>query len=151
VTSIIFYSNVGDKFATLVVRVSEALRKRQQVTVLVENEAAAHTLHEQLWKQGATDFLPNALTNDPLAPQTPVVIHWSAPEGQENPLFQDDILINLTSEQPNFFSRFRELVELVSLREEDKLAARGRYKFYRDRGYEIKHIDQQAQSSASFD
>jgi DNA polymerase-3 subunit chi len=33
------------------------------------------------------------------------------------------------------------LVELVSEDEQDKLAARARFKFYRDRGYEMKSID----------
>jgi DNA polymerase-3 subunit chi len=53
----------------------------------------------------------------------------------------DDMLINLTAREPSFFSRFTQLVELVGADEADKVAARARYKFYRDRGYEIKNID----------
>jgi DNA polymerase-3 subunit chi len=54
---------------------------------------------------------------------------------------QDDMLINFTSSEPGFFSRFTQLVELVGDAEQDKIAARARFKFYRDRGYEIKSID----------
>jgi DNA polymerase-3 subunit chi len=43
--------------------------------------------------------------------------------------------------QPVFFSRFRRLIEIVGLDEADKAKARIRYKFYRDRGYEIKNYD----------
>lgn len=142
-TKVVFYSNVADKLNTLAGFVQQALQKRQQVTLLTESEAAAVSLSGRLWEHGAIEFVPNVLATHALASQTPVVIHWLAQGKQASPLFQDDILINLTSEQPGAFSRFRVLVELVGHQEEDKLAARTRYKFYRDRGYEIKHIDQQ--------
>jgi DNA polymerase-3 subunit chi len=60
---------------------------------------------------------------------------------QGDDLKNDDMLINLTAAEPSFFSRFTQLVELVSDDEQDKIAARARFKFYRDRGYEIKSTD----------
>ena len=57
-------------------------------------------------------------------------------------LVQDDGLVNLQSQYPPFFSRFRRLIEIVGLDEADRSAARERYRFYRDRGYEIKLLDQ---------
>ena len=36
------------------------------------------------------------------------------------------------------------LSKLVGTDEEDKALARQRFKFYRDRGYEIKHFDEDA-------
>jgi len=56
-------------------------------------------------------------------------------------LLHDDILINLRVQHPPFFSRFRRLIELVGQDESDKVEARTRYRFYRDRGYEIKSFD----------
>ena len=53
----------------------------------------------------------------------------------------DEVLINLRPEWPPFFSRFQRLIEIVSLDEEDRSQARARFKFYRDRGYEIKSHD----------
>jgi DNA polymerase-3 subunit chi len=56
-------------------------------------------------------------------------------------LLQDDVLINLQAQHPPFFSRFRHLIEIVSMDEADKVAARVRFKFYKDRGYAIKTTD----------
>jgi len=77
------------------------------------------------------------LASDPQVRETPVVIDWQA-----NQLCQDDILVNLTQRQLTVFSRFRQFVELVGVDEKDKALARQRFKFYRNRGYEIKHFDE---------
>jgi DNA polymerase-3 subunit chi len=79
------------------------------------------------------------LASHALAKETPVVMDW-----QEKQLCQDDILINLTQKQLTTFSRFRQLIELVSTEEQDKELARQRYIFYRDRGYEIRHFDKES-------
>jgi len=52
-----------------------------------------------------------------------------------------DVLINLQKDYPPFFSRFTRLIEIVGQDEEDKAHARLRYKFYRDRGYEMRSFD----------
>ncbi len=137
-TRIIFYSNLANKQITLMVLLQQALEKRHQVTILTENEQAAGATSDAMWKSSAIGFMPNVLSSHVLAEETPIVIDW-----QEKVLFQDDILINLTQQQLVSFSRFRELIELVGSDEDDKLAARQRYKFYRDRGYEIKHVEQE--------
>jgi DNA polymerase-3 subunit chi len=49
----------------------------------------------------------------------------------------DDVLVNLDRDQPAAFARFHRLVEIVGRDDDDKQAARDRYRFYRDRGYEI--------------
>jgi DNA polymerase-3 subunit chi len=51
------------------------------------------------------------------------------------------VLVNLRDEWPPSFSRFQRLIEMVSDNHADKSAARTRYKFYRDRGYEIRTHD----------
>ena len=54
----------------------------------------------------------------------------------------DEVLLNLRPEWPPFFGRFERLVEIVSAGDEDdKRLARERFKFYRDRGYEIRTHD----------
>jgi DNA polymerase-3 subunit chi len=135
-TRIDFYFNVANKQQLLTALVQGALSRRRHVTVLANNANNAAEVSADLWQQQAESFMPNALVNHDLAAQTPVVIHW-----QENVLLQDDMLINLTHTEPVFFSRFTQLVELVGEDEQDKVAARARYKFYRDRGYEIKNTN----------
>ena len=136
-TRIIFYSNIADKQLTLANLVQKALEKRNKVTILAQSEQAASQVNSGLWQHAASSFLPNVLASHTFAAETPVLVDW-----QEKTLFQDDILVNLSGQQLTAFSRFRQLIELVSNEEDDKVAARQRYKFYRDRGYEIQHIDQ---------
>ncbi len=135
-TRIDFYFNVTDKQQATLEIVQSALYKRRQVTIFAKDENMASDLSVNLWQNKPEIFLPNVLENHELAEQTPVVIYW-----QEKPLLQDDMLINLASTELGFFSRFTQLVELVSDSEQDKVAARARFKFYRDRGYEIKSIN----------
>jgi DNA polymerase III subunit chi len=135
-TRVIFYSKLADKRLTLANLLLQALQKKHQITILAENKEAASVFSSEIWLYGATEFIPNALASDVIAKETPVVIGWD-----EDVLFQDDILINLSQKQVLAFSRFRQLIELVGNVEDDKIAARARYKFYRDRGYEIKHLE----------
>jgi DNA polymerase-3 subunit chi len=51
------------------------------------------------------------------------------------------VLVNLRAEWPPFFGRFERLIEIVSTDEDDRSRARERYKFYRDRGYQIRTHD----------
>lgn len=136
-TRVIFYSNLTDKQVALLTLVKQALVKKHVVTVMAESELQARDYGKALWQSNETSFFPNVLAQDALANETPVVLDW-----QENQLCQDDILINLSQKQLTTFSRFRQLIELVGLDESDKVLARQRYKFYRDRGYEIRHFDE---------
>ena len=135
-TRIDFYFNVTDKPALTHDLVQAALVKHRQVTITVADETAANDVTSALWQQKPESFLPNVLVNHGLAAQTPIVVHW-----QKQAVLQDELLINLGTTQPNFFSQFTQLIELVGEDEQDKAAARVRYKFYRDRGYEIKNIN----------
>lgn len=135
-TRIDFYFNVANKQQLLAELVQGALNKRRKVTVLANDAESAREISANLWQQQVEGFMPNVLVDNAFALQTPVIIHW-----QQNPLLQDDMLINFAEVEPSFFSRFTQLVELVGDDEQDKVAARARYKFYRDRGYEVKNIN----------
>ena len=52
-----------------------------------------------------------------------------------------ELLISLHAETPGFFSRFERVIEIIGTGEEDSRMGRERFKFYRDRGYELRHID----------
>ncbi len=142
-TRIDFYFNVANKPQVVRALVQAALSKRRQVTILAADAQAAKQVSSDLWQTQAESFLPNVLANHSHAMQTPVLIDWD-----DKNLQQDDMLINLSTHEPHFFSRFTHLVELVGGDEQDKTRARQRYKFYRDRGYEIKNIDQASQVKA---
>lgn len=117
-----------------------ALIKRRQVAIFAGDDDVAREVSADLWQNKPESFLPNVQINHFNASVTPVVIGSQADDLIRHTI-RDDMLINLTINEPNFFSRFTQLVELVSGDEQDKVAARARFKFYRDRGYEIKSID----------
>ena len=52
--------------------------------------------------------------------------------------FFEDVLVNLTLTPPPFFSRFQRLAEIVPADDTPAQAGRERYRFYRERGYELR-------------
>ena len=49
-----------------------------------------------------------------------------------------EVLVNLGTGLPQFFTRFERLVELVSVETEDRAQARQRFRYYKDRGYALE-------------
>jgi DNA polymerase-3 subunit chi len=135
-TRVEFIFNVPDKLSKVTDLCEKAVAKGRQLTVITKNDVRNVVLQKQLWQQSATSFLPSSVPDAAMSQFSPIVLDTTG----EN-LLQDDVLINMQAETPPFFSRFRYLVELVGHEESDKAAARERFKFYRDRGYEIKRTD----------
>lgn len=135
-TRVDFIFNVERKFDQTILVLQTQIKKGRQVMVHVANEAEAIALDDALWAHRAESFLPHCMVTHDAAAQTPVIIHW-----QQQALLQHDVLINLQAVTPTFFSRFTRLVEIVGRDDADKQQARERYKFYRDRGYQINDYD----------
>jgi DNA polymerase III subunit chi len=140
-TRVEFFFNVADKPQKIVELASSAVRKGRRLFVYTDVPSTTQQLQDYLWGHAATSFLPNCTTQEAWLAQTPIVVDHQATQ-----LPHDDLLINLQATHPAFFSRFRRLIEIVGTDETDKVAARVRYKFYRDRGYEIRTFDAQGQA-----
>jgi DNA polymerase-3 subunit chi len=84
----------------------------------------------------AIGFVPHCAPDDPLAADTPVIV-----DCRGEPLAHEEVLVNLRPEWPPFFSRFQRLIEIVGTDGEDRAQARERFRFYRNRGYEIHTHD----------
>ena len=134
-TRVEFFFNVEDKLQKLAELSEKAIAKNVKLLMFTKNKEAAAEIQQYLWSL-PQQFLPNYLATDALASAAPIVVDW-----QGEKLFHDEVLVNLQHSQPLFFSRFRRLIEIVGVDEADKADARVRYKFYRDRGYEIKSYD----------
>ena len=134
-TRVEFFFNVEDKLQKLAELSEKAIAKNVKLLMFVQNNEAATEIQQYLWSL-PQQFLPNSLASDASASLMPIIIDW-----QDEHLLHDEVLINLQHPQPVFFSRFRRLIEIVGVDEADKAQARIRYKFYRDRGYEIKSYD----------
>lgn len=134
-TRIRFYTEVAEPAPLLLRLCLQALQKQRQVTLLMADAAQARVMSDALWQLQAESFVPHALATEPHAAQSPVVLAWQAEH-----ITQDDLLFNCQSQQPMFFGRFRHLFEIVSTEEAVKAAARQRWAFYRERGYQIEHL-----------
>jgi len=134
-TRVEFFFNVEDKLQKLAELSEKAIAKNVKLLMLAKTNEAAIQIQAYLWSL-PQQFLPNNPSNHPLAAQTPIIVDWFTDEPPH-----DEVLINMQHPQPVFFSRFRRLIEIVGMDEEEKVQARIRYKFYRDRGYEIKNYD----------
>jgi len=134
-TRVEFFFNVEDKLKKLAELSEKAIVKNVKLLMLAKTNEAAIQIQAYLWSL-PQQFLPNHPSNHPLAGQTPIIVDWFIDEPPH-----DEVLINMQHPQPVSFSRFRRLIEIVGMDEEEKVQARIRYKFYRDRGYEIKNYD----------
>jgi DNA polymerase-3 subunit chi len=135
-TQIDFYTRVDDKLATACRLAAKAFARGLRVMVLCPDNDSARRFDHLLWTTPAIGFVPHCTAKDPLAPVTPVIVDTLDAE----PL-HDEVLLNLRTERPQSFSRFQRLVEIVTHDEADRAIARERFKFYRDRGYEIRTHD----------
>jgi len=135
-TRIEFIYNVKNKMEKSAELCEKALLKGHKLTIITQNETMSREVQNLLWQYSATSFLPNNMGNDIYANFSPILIHETSLN-----FLQDDVLINLQMEPPTFYGRFRYLVELVGCDDEDKVAARARFRFYKERGYEIKSTD----------
>ena len=135
-TQIDFYTNVTDKLVTACRIVAKGYSLKRRVVVFCPDPQTAQRVDRLLWTTPATGFIPHCAPSDALAPVTPVIVDHAGAEP-----VHDQVLLNLRSEWPPFFGRFERLIEIVSVDDEDRREARERYKFYRDRGYEIRTHD----------
>ena len=135
-TRIDFYFEAEDKLQVACRLSAKAAQQNLRVLIYTADEAEAQKIDKLLWTWQATGFLPHCMTRNPLAAQTPVLITHDPGDTPH-----DEVLLNLHYEWPPAFSRFQRLVEIVGRDDEDRAAARGRFRFYRDRGYEIVHHD----------
>lgn len=135
-TRVEFYFNVADKFKKTADLCERAYVKGRQLTVYTQDEAMSDDVQKSLWQHSPSSFLANSKVDEVISQFSPIVI-----DSHGENLLQDDVLVNLQAVQPLFFSRFRYLVELVGNDEADKAAARTRFRFYKERGYDIKSTD----------
>ena len=135
-TQIDFYTHVDDKWHTACRLAAKAYARGLRVAVLCPDAAAAQRLDRLLWSASSTGFIPHCHATHALAARTPITI---ADEDHEPP--HDEVLLNLRDTWPPMFSRFQRLIEIVSTDDQDRAGARDRFKFYRDRGYEIRSHD----------
>jgi DNA polymerase III subunit chi len=137
VTSIDFYFNAPDRLQVACRLAGKALAQKQRLLVYAPEPEMASRIDKMLWTWPATGFVPHCMAHDRLAADTPVLIA----AGDETPP-GCELLLNLGRECPPHFERFGRLLEVVpAADEEERKAARARYRHYQERGYRIASHD----------
>ena len=135
-TKVDFYTGTTDKLRTACQLSHKAMQNGVRVVLSAPDAATTDTLDKLLWQFPATAFIPHCRSDAAEAGQMPVVLNNSSEKFSHH-----DLLISLHDECVPFFSRFERVIEIVSHDAEDSRLGRERFKFYRDRGYELSHID----------
>lgn len=134
-TKVDFYTGSTDKLRTACQLSHKAMQSGVRVVLSAPDEAT-EALDKMLWQFPATAFIPHCRSNAADAEQMPVVLDSG---GERFP--HHELLISLHNECMPFFSRFERVIEIVGSDDEDSRLGRERFKFYRDRGYELSHTD----------
>ena len=142
-TSIDFYTNVGEPLQLAARIVAKAYRMHgsvraltPSVRVLTPDANATNALDRLLWLDPPFAFLPHCRIDSVIANETPI---WIDETLEHNGAAA--VLVNLHPEPPPFFSRFERLAEVVGADEDQLRAGRARFRFYRERGYEMRQHD----------
>ena len=135
-TSIDFYFNAADKLQVACRLAGKAMAQGKRLLIYAPQADTAQRVDRMLWTWQATGFVPHCAAHDPLASETPVLIASAADAHAAC-----DVLLNLAPDTPPAFERYERLLELVGQDEEDRRAARERYRFYRERGFRIADHD----------
>lgn len=119
--------------------VDKAFRQGHRTYLLATDAESATRLDTLLWTFSGDSFVPHGVytgaSDSPTEPPPVMLGHLEPPSAWH------EVLVNLSPEVPNCFSRFERVVEVVGVAEEDKIRARERFRFYRDRGYPLETHD----------
>jgi len=115
--------------------VEKAYKQQRRVYIHTDSEATTKAIDELLWSYRAESFIPHHLLEDMTAP-APIAIGYGDNCGDHH-----DVLINLGSEIPDFFSRFERCAEIVIQQPDVLETTRRHFGFYRERGYPLNTHD----------
>lgn len=135
-TQITFLHGARDRLLAIAGWLANSSLEARPIMVYVPLAERSEQLDRLLWTHPATGFTPHCRAGDKLAGESPIVLASEL----DSPL-HDGCLLNLSDEIPPGFSRFRHLVEIISIEDGDRLPGRERYRFYRERGYPLEARD----------
>jgi DNA polymerase-3 subunit chi len=135
-TRVDFYFNADDKVDVARKLAAKVYQSGKRALLYATDARVAGELDAAIWTRDKLSFVPHVRCGHPLSKETPILIGTDADQ-----LASPDVLVNLEAERPPFFGRFERLIELVGRDETDREAARQRYRFYKERGYEINNVD----------
>jgi DNA polymerase III subunit chi len=126
----------GNRY-TLACRLSEKIyHQGRRIFIHTGSDEETRHIDRLLWTFRQGSFIPHGREGDCDPAVTPVIIGHHGENDDEH-----DVLINLASEVPGFFSRFERVAELIDKEPQVVASGRDRFRFYRDRGYPLNKHD----------
>lgn len=107
--------------------------KGHHLYINTQSDQQLHAMDKLLWTFRDGSFLPHAIHEAGSENVPPILLGHGIEPDQSH-----DVMVNLADEVPSFFSRFERVAELVAGDDEQRQLARQRYRFYKERGYEIE-------------
>jgi DNA polymerase III subunit chi len=131
-----FHFNAPDRVAYAARLLRKAHHKGARLWVRVVGDELT-ALDQALWVQSPGEFLPHSVAGDPPAVRLRSPIHLDPGEPQPG---QHEVLVNLAPGVPSGHERFERVIEVVTLDDADRAAARERWRAYKAQGIEpLRH------------
>lgn len=111
----------------------KAYLRGHRVFVYCNNQQETEDLDELLWTFKDNSFIPHNLQGEGPEPPPPIQIGY-----RDEPRGFNDILFNLATEIPPFYSRFRRIIEIVPNDDTAKELSRKHYREYRAKFCELQ-------------
>ena len=105
--------------------------QNKKVFIYTDNQQDAFAVDEYLWQFDGDSFVPHNLLGEGPSYGTSVEISWQAPTHPR------PILINLSTNTPDFAINFQQIIDFVPFAEPLKIAARTRYSAYKKMGLTV--------------
>lgn len=132
----------ADSLVAIVCRLCDKLTSVGRPVYLRCDAAQTEALDGALWSFRQGSFIAHERYHgQPIQDPQPMVLFGES----EPPVTHENTLINLGNDVPVFFSRFESVMEFVEGDATRRAQSRKRYKFYKDRGYELNTFEQNAE------
>lgn len=112
---------------------------RKKVTVLCETQAQAESFDDFIWQLPANKFIPHNLYGEGPDMGTPVEIIWHSVYLSMSKLRNTAVVINLSQHYIENTNNIKHIIDFVPVTEEEKVAARQRYKQYKQAGMTLEY------------
>ena len=139
-TRIDFYYDVKDilLFASRIARklyYEKVISTKRPLVIRCKDQSHCEEVSSSIHNFSKKDFLPCAEFSDKRADLFPIILSTVS----KMPLWADDIivLLNLDTKIEITFSSYCRVIEIVDQTEVNRQKGRERYKYYKERGYEI--------------
>lgn len=126
-----------DRFGLACRLAEKAWRQGHRVLLVTADADEARHLDRLLWTYRDGSFVPHGQLGTAPADMNPILVgHLGQDPGEEH-----DVMVNLATQVPTFFSRFDRVAECVDHDEDARKACRERYKYYKEHGYPLQTHD----------